>query len=169
MIKTKYSFEHYINPYLTHSIISDKVKIGQLILNLKNKKIQKIDLETLSEIIKAEKSESLSEYYSLLPINSTWLTNFFHFESRYLAAQYMTVYTSQTHGLKIHEQNSRFSIGYIIREKLNDKGKVQTKPLIFTVNDLMDHLYLLKREELLINQKDIELMNKEFQVQLEKL
>ncbi|MDT0648146.1 hypothetical protein RM545_15735 [Zunongwangia sp. F260] len=172
MITTNYTTAHYTNPYLKHKIISDKIKLGQPILNLKKKQVQKIDLDILKEIIAAEKYEVLSESYSLLSINSIWLTKFFQFDERYLAAQYMTIYTSQLHGLKIHKQRDQFYIGYTIKEKFKAgdmKGTLQAKPLILTVNDLIDHLYLIKREEVIISEEDIKLINKQFKEHLERL
>jgi len=172
MIASNYTTEHYTNPFLTHKIISDKIKLGQPILNLKKKQIQKINLDNLKKIIAAENNEILSESYSLLPINSIWLTKFFHFDESYLAAQYMTIYTSQLHGLKIHKQGNHFYIGYTIREKFKAsdmKGTLQSKPLIFTVNDLIDHLYLIKREQVIISEEDIDSINKAFKKELLKL
>lgn len=172
MITANYTTEHYTNPFLTHETISDKIKLGQPILNLKKKQIQKIDLDILKEIIATEKNEVLSESYSLLPITSIWLTKFFHFDERYLSAQYMTIYTSQLHGLKIHKQRDQFYIGYTIREKLKARdmnGTLQSKPLILTLNDLMDHLYLIKREQVIISEKDMDSINTVFKKELHKL
>lgn len=172
MLTTNYTTENFINPFITHKIISNKIKLGQPILNLKKKQIQKIDLNIFKEIFAAEKNKVLSKSYNLLLVNSEWLTKFFHFDENYLAAQAMTIYTSQLHGLKIHKQRDQFFIGYTIREKLkagNMKGLLQSKPLILTVNDLMDHLYLIKREEVIICEEDIKMINKYFEEHLKGL
>lgn len=116
MIINNYSHEDYTDPIKTYERISDKLKIGHLIYNNEIKKIVIVTPNILSEIFEKEKNSDNKEY-SLIILKDKWLTKIFNFKSQYLNSQYMTVYTSNSHGLKVHEQNSRFYIGYRFKEK----------------------------------------------------
>lgn len=162
MIINNYSHEDYTDPIKTYERISDKLKIGHLVYNNEIKKIVIVTPIILSEIIEKEKI-SENKKYSLIILKDKWLTKIFNFKSQYLNSQYMTVYTSNSHGLKIHEQNSRFYIGYRFKEKMDNipgmLGELVYKPNIFFVNELMDYLFLIKKEQFRFNDYDLEKIN----------
>ncbi len=168
MIPSNYKVEHYVNPGTTYQRLSDKVKLGQLVLNGKNRKIEIVDLGVLEKILVSEKNNEEKVYFPI-PLTSKWLTIIFHFEEKYLVPQNLIVFTSKVHGLKIHLQNHQFRIGYIIRETTKGSpfsGTSTTKPLILTVNELLDHFYLLKREQFQFSEEDLSFLNKEFKEDL---
>ncbi len=162
MINTKYNIDNFIDPRLTYNKLSDKIKIGQPIFNKLNEKIEKVDLRILQEILKFESGERKAQKYTLINLTDKWLLQVFAFESRYITPQAMTVFTSKIHGLKIHKTQYNYSIGYTIREKINAgrfSGTHNFKPRVITVNELMDHLYLIKREEFDFSKDDMEYIN----------
>ncbi len=171
MIENNYEIENYFDPSQTYDKISDKIKIGQLILNYETREIEKIDLKILQEIIHYENGDNEEQKFFLLNIIDKWLLKVFDFESKYLTPQSMTVFTSRKHDLKIHKIHD-YRIGYTIREKKgsgNFQGKHHYKPLVITVNELMDHLYLIKREVFDFSDKDLEYINELFKEDLKKM
>lgn len=162
MMINDYSYEDYTDPISTYERISDKLKIGHLIYDNDIKRIVLVTPNILSEIFEKEKISD-NKKYSLIILKDKWLTKIFNFKSQYLNSQYMTVYTSNSHGLKIHDQNSRFYIGYRFKEKMNNipgmSGEFMYKPSIFFINELMDYLFLIKKEQFRFNENDIEKIN----------
>jgi len=162
MIINDYSYEDYTNPINTYEKISDKLKIGHLIYNNDSKKIILVTPNVLSEIFEKEKNSD-NKKYSLIFLKDNWLTKIFNFKSQYLNSQYMTVYRSNSHGLKIHDQNSRFYIGYRFKEKMDNIpgmiGELIYKPNIFFINELMDYLFLIKKEHFEFSDNDLEKIN----------
>lgn len=165
MIDNKYDIENLLNPTLTYNKISNKIKLGQLVFNNLNKKIEKVGISILEEIVQFEKEEIKEQKFFLLNLTDKWLIQIFEFDSTFLTPQSMTVFTSKKHGLKIHKTRTNFSIAYTIREKVNAgryKGTHNFKPTVLTVNELMDHLYLIKREEFDFSKEDVEYINAVF-------
>ena len=161
MINNDYNIENFTNPNSTYNRLSDKIKIGQLIYNVQNKNIEKVSLEILKEIIEYEKNGKGEQHFFLLGLNDKWLTEIFDFNSQFVNIQNMTVFTSRKHNLKIHKVHD-YRIGYTLRENSgsgNFKGKHHFKPLINTVNELMDHLYLIKREMFDFSKYDMKYIN----------
>ncbi|HET8885998.1 MAG TPA: hypothetical protein VFM70_06560 [Salinimicrobium sp.] len=164
MIENDYEIDNYIDPSLTYDKISDKLKIGQLVLNDEKKKIEKVNLKTLQEIIEFERGNNKKQKYFLLRLRDKWLLSIFDFDAKFLAPQNMTVFTSRKHHLKIHKTQD-YRIAYTIRENKGSggfKGHHHFKPLVMTVNELMDHLYLIKRQVFDFSEKDIEYINEVF-------
>jgi len=164
MIINDYTIQDYLDPFKTYERLSDKLKIGHLIYSNKLKKIVKVTPKVLTEIFeKEEKSEKKD--YCLIILNENWLTKIFNFKSFYLSTQYMTVYTSNFHGLKVHEQNNRFYLGYGFKEKINKipgmSGMSNYKPNLFFVNELMDYLFLIKKEQYRFSENDLQKINEE--------
>lgn len=165
MINNEYNIDNFFNPTLTYDKISNKIKLGQVVYNKAIKNIEKVDLTTLGEIIQFEKERSREQQYFLLNLTEKWLIKIFDFDSMYLPPQSLTVYTSKKHGLKIHKTRTKFTIAYTIREKTNAgmyKGTHNIKPTVLTVNELMDHLYLIKREEFDFSRDDMDYINAVF-------
>jgi hypothetical protein len=148
---------------ITHKKISEKLKIGHLIFDKRLKKIVIVKPEILIEIIEDE-NNSNSQNYFLIILKENWLTKIFNFRKQYLNSQYMTVFTSNSNGFKIHERQGIFSLGYIFKEKMNNihgmTGNLTYKPHIFFVNELMDYLFLIKREQFNFSEKDLQKINK---------
>lgn len=172
MIKSNYDIESYIEPHTTYKTLSDKIKLGQLLFNIQKKAFETVDLKVLEDIVKFEKGRNIDRVYYPIPINSEWLTKVFHFEAKFLNIYNMTVFTSRLHGLKIHEQHGRYYVGYTIREKvkLTDhiKGTINSKPQILFVHELMDQLYLIKREQVEITKSDLFEINNIFEEALKR-
>ena len=79
----------------------------------------------------------------------------------------MTVYTSHRNGLNINERSNGFTIGITFREKaslIGMSGKLVAKPKILYVNELMDYLFSLKRNEVTFNECDIKRINEVIRV-----
>jgi len=166
----EYQVEYYINPKITYLKLSDKLRLGHLIYDLEDQTIKIVSLPILSEIVKWEtsNSESLDMRYFPIPLTKKWLEKVFCFESKYNQPNYMTVFTSIRHGLKIHNQNDKFFIGIRNIEKFIAKGMTgghTSKPRILYVNELMDYLYLLKRDNWDFSEQDLEKINMIIKVQ----
>lgn len=162
MIENKYDIENFYNPKLGYDKISNKVKFGQLVMNNVSEKIEKVNLSILQEILEYEQAENTKKKYSLLPLSDKWLLEVFQFDSKFLKSQSMTVFSSRIHGLNIHKTRGNYAIAYTIREKLNAgqfRGTNNFKPIIHTVNELMDHLYLIKREEFNFSNEEMVYIN----------
>lgn len=165
MIDNNYDIENLLNPTLTYNKISNKIKLGQLVFNNLNKKIEKVEISILEEIVQFEKEENKEQKFFLLNLTDKWLIQIFEFDSTFLTPQSITVFTSKKHGLKIHKTQTNFSIAYTIREKVKAgryNGTHNFKPTVLTVNELMDHLYLIKREEFDFSKEDVEYINAVF-------
>lgn len=64
--------------------------------------------------------------------------------------QYMTVYTSKISGIKIHEQQGRFSLSCTFRDKVKNnlgEGTHFYKPTIEYLDELMAYSTLLTNQE----------------------
>lgn len=166
----EYNIENYTNPRTSYKRISNKLKLGQLIYDIIDKKIKIVDIHLLGEILEFEQniSDKCERRYFTIPLTKEWLEKVFDFNSKYNAANSMTVFTSQRHGLKIHKQNSGFYIALISREKTSVygmSGTIRSKPKILFVNELMDYLYLLKRDEIIFTENEIKKINEIIKVQ----
>ncbi|WP_408039058.1 hypothetical protein [Tenacibaculum amylolyticum] len=133
-----------------------------MIYNINLQKIVLVTPKILSEILK-EEIQGVNNSYSMIQINGKWLIEVFNFEAKYLAPQYLTVYKSNLHGFKVHEQLNKFSIGYMFKETRNIipsmQGDIKYKPQIFYVNELMDYLFLIKKEQFEFNEDDLKTIN----------
>ena len=78
----------------------------------------------------------------------------------------MNVYTSKTHSLKVHEQQNQYYVAYTIRKKVKlanqMNGTMTSKPQMLYVHELMDQLFLLKRELVQFSKHDLMEINKIF-------
>jgi hypothetical protein len=172
MIKSNYVIDNYIEPNTTYKVLSNKIKLGHLLFNIQKKSFEIVDLKVLETIFKFEKEGDTDRIYYPIPLNSKWLTKVFHFEVKPLNIHYMNVFTSKIHGLKIHEQRNQYCVGYTIREKVKSEnhmqGTISSKPRILYVHELMDQLYLLKREQIEITKSDLIKINNTFKEMLNK-
>tara|TARA_R110002033_G_scaffold43075_2_gene84541 strand:- start:466 stop:987 length:522 start_codon:yes stop_codon:yes gene_type:complete len=172
MITSHYVIDHYTEPNSTYTILSNKIKLGQLVFNIQEKAFEIVNLKVLKAIVAFEKGNGVDRIYYPIPLNPKWLTKVFHFEVKRLNVHYMHVFTSKVHGLKIHGQHNRYYIAYTIREKVTlanqMKGVQVAKPQILYVHELMDQLYLLKREQIEIKESDLANINKCFSEELKK-
>lgn len=166
MIKSNYDIENYIEPRNTYKILSNKVKLGQLLFNAKIKTFEIVNLKVLEDIMAFEKGNGIDRKYYPIPLNPEWLIKVFNFEVNYLNIHNMHVFTSTVHGLKIHGQHESYYVGYTIREKTTlanrMKGTISSKPRILYVHELMDQLYLLKREQIDFTTTDLVNINNSF-------
>lgn len=122
------------------------LRIGDLIYDTKQKEIVCVNTLLLNEI----EANLETHPYIRIPLNSKWLKEVLGFDSKYLAMQYMTVYTSKTSGIKIHENGLGFSLSCTFRDKIkNDLGEGTHvyKPKIDYVDELMSYLTLLTNQE----------------------
>lgn len=166
----EYSIDNYTQPRTTYQKISNKLKLGYLLYDNLDKEIKAVSIQILGEILEFEQnnSESKGRRYFPIPLTKEWLENVFDFNSKYNAPNYMTVYTSLRHGLKIHEQNKEFLIAQISREKMSTigmSGVFISKPKILYVNELMDYLFLLKRDDIIFTEDEINRINEIIKIQ----
>ena len=159
MITSHYNIDHYIEPHTTYKTLYNKIKLGHLIFNSPKKSFEVVDLKILETIVAFENGNDLERVYYPISLSPKWLTNVFSFDVTYLSIYHMNVFTSKIHGLKIHEQHNRYYVGYTIREKVSlvngMKGTISNKPQILYVHELMDQLFLIKREEISITASDL--------------
>jgi|TARA_R110002074_G_scaffold106578_1_gene230142 hypothetical protein len=163
----EFNIENYTNPRISYNKISNKLRLGHLVYDDFDKKIKLVNHKLLGGIIESEKVELLEKRFYALPLTKSWLENIFEFESKYNNPNKMTVYISHRNGLNIHERNNGFTIGITFREKTSSNGMSGTlvaKPKILYVNELMDYLFLLKRDEVTFNEYDIKRINEVIKV-----
>ncbi|MFD2588423.1 hypothetical protein ACFSQJ_15915 [Croceitalea marina] len=145
----EYHIENYVRPWEPYKeSLSDKLRIGHLVLDRWAKKIVLVDINILLEVLENERTNSGSKKSKYYPIAITreWLEDVFMFESKYNAPHSMTIYTSLRNGFQVHEYRGNFYVAIRITEKISDYGTLKTKPKILFINELMDYLFLLKRD-----------------------
>ena len=159
----KYRIENYTDPWNLYKKISNKLKLGHLVLDTSLKKFRLVDLKLLEEIVKSEGDEPNGKSNFIIPdLTKEWLEKIFDFNSKFNAPNNMTVFTSNRHGIKIHESWNGFSIGITVREKSTILGMTGThvsKPRVLNINELLDYMFLLKRDEMRFDESDIEKIN----------
>jgi len=122
------------------------LRIGDLIYDFSKRKIITVNINILDEISNNEENDK----FRRIPINSKWLKEVFKFESKYLAMQYMTIYTSKINSFKVHEQHGGFSLSCVFRDKIKNElgeGVYVGKPKIVYVDELMAYLKLLRNQD----------------------
>jgi hypothetical protein len=166
----EYQIENYTNPRKGYQKFADKLRLGHLIYDLVQKKVKAVDLSLLKEILDNEiddSKDSIKRYFPI-PLTEEWLIKVFEFESKYNAPNNLTIYTSSRHGLKIHKQREVFFIAIIKREKSSNYGMhgVHTsKPMVLFVNELMDYMFLLKRDVWSFTETELVNINRLIEVQ----
>ncbi len=166
----EYQVENYTNPRMIYRKLSDKLRLGHLIYDLVQKKVKAVDLSLLGEILDFEMKNSADSKirYFPIPVTKEWLEKVFEFESKYNAPNNMTIFTSLRHGLKIHDQNGNYFVGILNREKSRSAGMYGShisKPRILYVNELMDYMYLLKRDIWNFSETELNKINTVIKVQ----
>ncbi|WP_031442133.1 hypothetical protein [Arenibacter algicola] len=162
----EYDIENYVEPERSYrTTLCDKFKVGHLIYDNNQQRIKIVDIAVLQEILLWESKDVKGSKLKYIPIYLTheWLVNVFDFESKYMATNSITVYTSLRNGMKVHGQRGRFFVGVTIREKMDSMGMAGThfsKPSILFVNELMDYSFLLKRDMIDFNKNDLITINK---------
>ena len=155
-----YNSDHYVDPKKTYDRIADKVKLGHLLYNKDKNTYVVVDFKVLQEIVELERSENNSWKYLPIPINDFWLTSIFNFEKRQLATHSGTYFTSRSHGFKIKYQGGRYMFGYTLREKeLGGGVTFNLRPQFLFIHELMDLLFLMKREQFTWTEEDLTLIN----------
>lgn len=164
----EYRIENYTNPWNLYKKISNKLKLGHLVFDTSRKKIRLVDLKLLGEILKSEHDEPNGKSNFAIPeLTKEWLEKVFDFDSKFNAPNNMNVFTSRRHGIKIHENWNGFSIAITVREKssiMSMTGSHVTKPRVLTVNELLDYMFLLKRDDIVFDERDVEKINTRIKV-----
>lgn len=159
-----YKIENYTNPWSLYKNISKRLKLGHLVYDLSLKNIRLVDHELLGEILKSELVEPEKKSNFTIPIlTEEWLLKVFDFEDKFNAPNNMTVFTSKRNGLKIHKNRNGFFIAISVRENYSTMGMTGShvsKPMILTVNELLDYVFLLKRDDISFNERDIDEINR---------
>ncbi len=162
MDKENYSIENFLNPQKTYKTFSNKIKLGHLVYCLKSNKIEIVDIEIMSNIITYEKKGVSTKVYYPIPINFNWVIHVFNFSETNQNSKKLRVFQSNIHGLKLHFELNMFRLGYIFKEKLhhgNMNGIDNYKAELLYIHELMDCLYLIKRETFSFCESDIEEIN----------
>ncbi|SFZ94431.1 hypothetical protein SAMN05428642_104177 [Flaviramulus basaltis] len=123
-----------------------KLKIGDLTYSFHSKEIVCVNTKILTEI----ENNNETHQFRRIPLSSKWLKDVFDFDSKYIAMQYMTVYTSRVNGIKIHENGLGFSLGCTFRDKVKNNfgdGTHVYKPKINYVDELTAYLTLLTNQQ----------------------
>ena len=155
-----YNSDHYVDPRKTYDRIADKIKLGHLLYVRDKGSYVVVDLKVLQEILEFEKSENNAPKYLPIPITDLWLTSIFDFEKKQLATHSGTFFTSRNHGFKIKHQGGRYMFGYTLREKgLGGRATFNLRPQFLYIHELMDVLFLMRREQFRWSEKDLEWIN----------
>lgn len=155
-----------MDPKRTYRKLSDKIKLGHLLFDNKKREFIMADIAVLLEILEYEKKDGSGQYprYLPIPVSGIWLQVVFEFEANFNRSNSMTVYTSLRHDMKVHEKEGKFTVAFTIREKSYNNGIFGTynyKPSIYYVNELMDFMYLMKRDTFAFDADDLLLINKD--------
>ena len=164
-----YELEDFMSPRRTYRKLSDKIKLGHLLYDNRKRQFILTDMVVLQEILEYEKEDGENKLapYSPIPLSGNWLELVFEFEAKFNKANSMTVYTSIRHDMKVHEKGGTFTMGITVREKSHNNGifgSYNYKPSIYFVNELMDFMYLIKRDTFAFDADDLLLINKAIEI-----
>lgn len=168
-MEKEYNIGHYVDPRKTYERVVDKFKLGHLVYSRDKEKYVVVDLKVLQEIIEHDISGKKFWNYLPIPINDLWLTLIFNFEKKRFATHSGTFFTSRHHGFKIKYQGGRYMLGYTLREKdSNGRATYNLRPQILFIHELMDILFLMKREQFYWNEEELNWINSVMSTENEK-
>jgi len=157
----EYEIENYLNPTLPYLKFADKLRIGHLIFDFKMKRVVKVNMKILKEINLEDElnTKFFDRRFRPIELTKKWLTDIFCFNAKNNARNSLIVYTSSRNGLIIHEQIGTFFLASKMVEKIGENGIHRTKPKVIFINELMDYLFLIKRDDYKWTDADLKRIN----------